>query len=114
MTEEELDNQEIQIVTLQDEDGQDQDFEIIDEMEYEGAKYYALLPYYDKVEDLDSKSEDEDTEILVMRGGMDGDDEVFETIDDDDLFEKVTAIFDARLDEAEAQYGDGDEPAEEM
>ncbi len=102
MTEQELDNQDIEIITLQDEDGNDKDFEILDELEYEGNKYYALLPYYETVEELDSKDE-EDTEILLMRAVMDGDDEILETIDDDDLFDKVAAMFDARMDEAEGE-----------
>jgi len=105
MTEQELDNQDIQIFTLQDEDGNDKDFEILDELEYEGSRYYALLPYYENVEDLDNKDE-EDTEILLMRGIMEGDDEVLETIDDDDLFDKVAAMFDARMDEAEGDYAE--------
>ena len=105
MTEqEELDGQEIPVITLQDEDGNDKDFEILDELEYKGCKYYALLPYYDSVEDLDSKDED-DTEILLMRGVADGDDEVLETIEDDDLFDKLAAMFDARMDEADSEAG---------
>lgn len=112
MTEEELDNQEIQIITLQDSEGQDRDFEILSDLEFEGNRYYALLPYYDNVEDLDNKDE-EDTEILIMRATMDGDDEILETIEDDDLFDKVAAMFDAKFDEQDAMYGD-EEPAEEQ
>lgn len=102
---EELDNKEIQILSLQDEDGNDKDFEIVDQLDFEGTTYYALLPYYDKVEELDNKS-DEDTEILLMRSKMEGDDEILETIDDDDLFDKVAAMFDARMD---AMYEGSDE-----
>lgn len=112
MTQEELDNQEIQVITLQNEDGSDRDFEIVDELEYEGSKFYALLPYYDSVEDLDSKDEDEDTEILILRGVMEGDDEMLEVIEDDDLFDKVAAIFDERLDEAYGMDGEDEESAE--
>ena len=97
-----MENQEkdIQILTLQDEDGNNKDFEIVDEVEYEGQTYCALLPYYAE-EDLDNIDEEDngDTEILIMKSVKDGDDEYVETIDDDDLFDKVAAIFDARMDE---------------
>ena len=100
--EQEMENQEkdIQILTLQDEDGNNKDFEIVDEVEYEGQKYCALLPYYAE-DDLDNIDEDDngDTEILIMKSVIDGDDEYVETIDDDDLFDTVAALFDARMDE---------------
>lgn len=100
MTEEELESS-IPVITLQDSDGENRDFEIVDELEYEGSKFYALLPYYENLEELDSKDEDEDTEILIMRSTMEGDDEMLEVIEDEDLFDKVAAMFDARMDEEE-------------
>ena len=57
---------EIQIVSLKDEDGNDKDFEILDELEYEGVNYCALMPYYGDSEDLDSEKE-EDTDIIIVR-----------------------------------------------
>lgn len=99
---------EIQVLSLKDEDGNDKDFEIIDELDYEGTHYCALLPYYDDVEDLDNKSE-EDTEILLIKLTTDENGEEYcETIDNDDEFDKVAALFDARMEEAA-----GEDPAEE-
>ncbi len=96
---EELENQdgEIQIISLKDEDGQDKDFEILDELEYEGETYCALMPYYESAEELDSRT-DEETDILIVRFYKDENDEEYcESITDDDLFDKVAALFDARI-----------------
>ena len=73
---EELDNNEIEILTLTDEDGADRDFEVVDKLEYEGSTYYALQEYFENVEDLDKRDEDEDIEII------DVDEDDIEDLDD--------------------------------
>ena len=95
---EELQNQdnEIEIISLKDAEGNDCDFEILDELEYEGKKYCALLPYYENPDDLDSKTE-EDTEILILHFYEEDGDEIYESIDDDDMFDKISALFDERI-----------------
>ena len=88
---------EIQIVSLKDEDGNDKDFEILDELEYEDVNYCALMPYYGDSEDLDSEKE-EDTDIIIVRFYKDENGEEYcESIEDDDLFDKVAALFDERI-----------------
>ena len=98
---EELDNNEIQILTLTDEDGKDRDFEVVDTLDYEGETYYALQEYFENVEDLDNRDENDDIEILILKRVVEGDEESFDTITDDDLFDKLSAMFDARMDEEE-------------
>ncbi|MBQ3690476.1 MAG: DUF1292 domain-containing protein [Bacteroidales bacterium] len=95
---EELQNEEneIEIISLKDEEGNDHDFEILDELEYEGQKYCALLPYYENPDDLDSKTE-EDTEILILHIYEEDGDEICESIADEDLFDKISALFDERI-----------------
>ena len=100
---EELDNNEIEILTLTDEDGTDRDFEVVDTIEYEGDTYYALQEYFENVEDLDNRDENDDIEILILKRVVEGDEESFDTITDDDLFDKLTAMFDARMDEEEEE-----------
>ena len=87
---------EIEIISLKDEEGNDHDFEILDELEYEGQKYCALLPYYENPDDLDSKTE-EDTEILILHIYEEDGDEICESIADEDLFDKISALFDERI-----------------
>ncbi|MBO4771750.1 MAG: DUF1292 domain-containing protein [Bacteroidales bacterium] len=98
---EELDNNEIQILTLTDEDGKDRDFEVVDTLDYEGETYYALQEYFENVADLDKRDEDDDIEILILKRTIEDGEESFDTIDDDDLFDKLTAMFDARMDAEE-------------
>jgi uncharacterized protein YrzB (UPF0473 family) len=97
---EELDN-EITILTLTDEDGTDRDFEVVDTLDYEGNTYYALQEYFENVEDLDNRDENDDIEILILKRIVEDGEESFDTITDDDLFDKLTAMFDARMDEEE-------------
>ena len=47
----ENENEDIELITLVDDDHVEHTFEIIDALEYEGDSYYALLPVYDDEED---------------------------------------------------------------
>jgi uncharacterized protein YrzB (UPF0473 family) len=98
---EELDDNTITILTLTDEDGNDRDYEVVDTLEYEGNTYYALQEYFENVADLDKRDENDDIEILILKSVMVDGEESFDTIEDDDLFDKLTAMFDARMDEVE-------------
>ena len=78
--EEELDEN---IITLTDEDtGEEQDFEIWAQATIDEKIYFALVPV-----------DDEGDEYVILRATVDGDDLVFETIDDDDEFEKAEDYF---------------------
>ncbi len=71
--------EEDQIIETQDENGNIVKFELFDIVEVDEQEYALLLP----VED------DESEEVVLMRLTKDGDDYLFETIDDDAEFEKV-------------------------
>lgn len=101
---EELDN-EITVLTLTDEAGKDTDYEVVDTLEYEGNTYYALQEYFENVEDLDKHGEDKDVEILILKRVIENGEEVFDSVADDELFDKLTAMFDARMD-AEDEVGE--------
>ncbi len=78
MTEEkEIDN----IIEITDDDGTVIKCELYDIIEFEG-KQYALL--------TESESADEEPELVLMRYTEEGEESYFETIDDDDEFEKVS------------------------
>ncbi|MBR0234907.1 MAG: DUF1292 domain-containing protein [Clostridia bacterium] len=75
---------EIDIVTLTDEDGTESEFEVIETFEFEGKTYYALLPV-----------EDEEGEYVLLRLEQDENGEdILSTIDDDDEFDRVADYFD--------------------
>ncbi len=79
--------EEVQIFTLTDENGVENDFELLHSMEIEGATYLALIPV----------SEDENGEYVILKLIEEDGEEVLVTIDDDDEFEKVADLFDAEL-----------------
>lgn len=61
--------EEIEIITLTDENGEDMDFEFLDLVEYEGKRYAVLLP---PVEDVEGEDENEDEEVLILQVEDDG------------------------------------------
>lgn len=78
--EEELDDN---IITLTDEEtGEEQDFEIYARATIDEKMYFALVPV-----------DDDGEEYVILSATVDGDDLLFETIDDDDEFEKVEDYF---------------------
>ncbi len=77
------DEEEVEIVTLSDEDGNETDFQILQVLEIEDGEYYALLPDNEDAE-----------EYYIFRGETDEKGEkILSTIDDDDEFEKISDIF---------------------
>ena len=78
---------EQQIIELIDEDGEPNQFELIDIVEFEGKEYGLLLPVNDEDETLIDN--DEEKEVVLMRLNKIMDEYVFETIDDEDEFQKV-------------------------
>ena len=89
---------EIQVISLEDEKGENHDFEIIDMITDNGTEYYALLPYYENPEELDDKAEEDDvTEVVIMRLSKSGDEEILESIEDEEEYNRIADIFDERL-----------------
>ena len=80
---EELDN----IIVLNDEDGNEVEFEFLDLIEYDGESYVVLLPNDDEEEEagevLILKLEDNDSE----------DEESYVSVDDEEILNKVFEIF---------------------
>ncbi|MBR5555395.1 DUF1292 domain-containing protein [bacterium] len=80
-----MENEERQLIETVDEDGNVINFELYDIVEVEGKEYALLLPA--EAEEENS----EDGEIVLMRLTKDGEDYLFETIEDDEEFDKVEA-----------------------
>lgn len=75
----ELDN----IITLQDENGEDVRFEFLDLIEYEGGRYVVLLP-----------DDDTDGEVIILKvEDLNEEEESYTGVDDDDILNAVFAIF---------------------
>ena len=93
MTEEQFEEFTADTVTLMDENGQEQEFEILDGVETDDARYLALMPIFDDPEDAVESS----GELLVMRVEEEDGGEVLVTIEDDEEFEEILAVFEERL-----------------
>lgn len=83
---------------LEDEMGNKQTFELLDCMDYEGERYYALTPYYE--EDAEGMLEDPG-EVVILRSEFDEQtgEEIMASIEDEDLYDKIGAIFMERIEE---------------
>ena len=84
------------LYTLEDEDGVEQQFEMLDTLEVDGERYYALVPYYDDP----TKELEADAELDVLKSEYDeNDEEILVSIDNDEEYEKIGNMFLERLNE---------------
>lgn len=88
-----MENEEKQLIETVDEEGNVINFELFDIVEVEGKEYALLLPT--------EAEEGEEDEIVLMRLTKDGEDYLFETIDNDEEFEKVAQYIENLEDEEE-------------
>ena len=85
MSEEELGPE---IYTLTDEEGNELHFALLGTLEHEGGIYKALIP-------VNEQGEEESSEYVILKAGVDENGEdVLETIEDDEEFDRVADIFD--------------------
>jgi|BioPla2DNA2_1021312.scaffolds.fasta_scaffold00109_18 uncharacterized protein YrzB (UPF0473 family) len=89
------------LYTLVDEEGKEETFELLDVLEIDEQRYFALMPYLPKPEDLLNS----DGELVILKSDMVDGEETLVSIDDDDEFEKIGSIFLQRL---EAMFDDDD------
>jgi len=77
-----------EVLTLTDEDGNENDFEMLGSKEIDGVLYLALVPV----------DENEGAEYVILKMVADENgEEVLVTIDDDDEFDRVADIFDDEM-----------------
>ncbi len=81
------------LYTLVDEDGKEQAFEMLDAIEEEGQKYFALIPYHENAEEV----LDDDGELVILKSEMVDGEEMLASIDDDAEFDKIGEIFLKRI-----------------
>ena len=82
---EELDN----ILTLNDEEGNEVEFEFLDLIEYEGEEYVILLP----VEDEEDEEEPGEVVILKLEDTDNEDEESYVSVDDEEILNAVFEKF---------------------
>ena len=79
---EELDN----IIILNDEEGNEAEFEFLDLIEFEGEEYVVLLP-------VEESEEAGEVVILKLEDTESEDEESYVSVDDDEVLNKVFEIF---------------------
>lgn len=85
---------EEQLIETIDEEGNVINFELIDIIEMDGQEYGLLLP-------KDDEESEEDKEVVLMRLTKEGEEYVFEMIEDDEEFNKVVDYIDTLEDSEE-------------
>ena len=91
-----MENEENQLIETVDEEGNVINFELYDIVEVDDKEYALLLP-------AEEQEEGEDAEIVIMRLTKDGEDYIFETIEDDAEFNKVAEYVESLTDEEEEE-----------
>lgn len=77
-----------EIITLEDDLGNEKNFEFLDVVEYEGDEYIVLLP----------TDEDEQSEVMILRiESVDDENENYVGVDDEEVLQKVFDIFKSRF-----------------
>ncbi len=84
---------EANLYTLVDEEGVEQTFEMLDAMEVDGKRYFALIPIYDDPQ----KQLENDGELVILTSEMVNDEEMLASIDDDDEYDRIGNMFLDRL-----------------
>jgi len=80
------------ILTLEDENGVEQEFELVDSLDYNDNRYVALVPL------LEDEDDEENGELVLLRADyMDEDEEFLVIIEDEDEFNQVADLFMQRL-----------------
>ena len=88
--------EEQQLIETIDDEGNVINFELIDIVDMDGQEYGLLLPIDDKKND----GSDEEKEAVLMRLTKEGEEYIFEMIENDEEFNKVVDYIDS-LDEIE-------------
>lgn len=81
------------IITLEDDDGKEYTFEVLDRIETDEARYIALLPVYDKPEEMLQDS----GELVILKVAEENGEEYFVDIEDDAEYDMIADAFTDRL-----------------
>ena len=81
------------LVTVLDDEGKEHQFEVLDAIETDEARYVALLPVYENP----AEGIDDDGELIILEVQNEDGNDVLCPIEDEELFNEIGAIFEERL-----------------
>ena len=90
-----MDDYSPDIITLEDEEGNEFSFEVIDAADYIDTRYLAVVPYKDNA----AEQLEEDSNLILMRVGEEDGEEYLDVVEDDNEVYEVGAMFAERLSE---------------
>ena len=96
------------LVSLLDDEGNEYEFEIIEELDYEDKHYYALMPLFEIPDE-----EDTENVYMIFEDIMDenGEPQLAE-IDDEELLDTLAALFEEKFDLFMGEFDEEDEDEE--
>ena len=81
------------LITVQDDDGNEIVFEELDRIETDQGRYVAMLPTFD----TEAEMLEYDNELIILRVLEEDGETYLAAIEDDEEFDEVAEIFEARL-----------------
>ena len=79
------------IIVLNDEAGNEVEFEFLDLVEYDGGEYVVLLPI------VEDEADDDGTIVILKVEEIDDETESYESVDDENVLQNVFEIFKAKF-----------------
>ena len=79
------------LMTLEDEDGNEVTFEVIDALDHKGVHYLAVVEYTENEEDA------EDAQLVILSVGEDDEGEYLDVVEDDETLLEVSKLFEQLL-----------------
>ncbi len=81
-----MDNETVETIIMTDENGEDVEFVIVDQVTMDGNNY-ILVVESEYIDDVDAEAE------ILKEVSQEGEDSVYEVIEDDEEFERVAELF---------------------
>ena len=79
------------LMTLEDEDGNEVTFEVIDALDHKGVHYLAAVEY------AETEEEAENAQLVILSVGEDDEGEYLDVVEDDETLLEVSKLFEKRL-----------------
>ncbi len=86
-------DEERKLVTIEDENGEKHELELIDFVDYEEMTYAVFTPYTGEDEELTEETDDEDMDVVVMSVIEEGENVALQAVTDPELAMKILEAF---------------------
>jgi len=87
------------IITIADEEGNEYELELLDEIEFEGKSYCVFVPA--NIDEMDVN--DPDYGLIFLEKREENGEEVYDSVDDEELLERMYEYYQTLMDEEEAE-----------